>query len=981
MHKFLLVSLTMILALPLVAQIQLDDKPRRYLSIKVEGASKDWDVRPIRITDRVGGNLNGASSADLKSNLERWERTGYPKRYNIESWQKAFDGFLGANGRAEGAKFWFYLVSPKKPHPEGIATVVDERNGHFWAPASKVTVLEYPATWLNLFEGYVARQEGEARQAAVKEWESAHTDIIENLDDKPDGFTQEERNEFATFYQEQFVYIRDRNPTLPSIYDELASFHAARNNLDAELSVYLAALRSGVASPDYERFALQVGRITFTRLQLWEEAEWALRKCQNYSEARYLLAQSLIELDRFDEARRLLNDLVTLLGSDETLELELSAEEELGRAYLVLAKLAFKLSDFKAAEAALSMIPDSSESRDAGLVLTCAMLLHRNRSATSAVNADGKSVNIEADAAKIRKIIPTLSFWVEAQGYASPKAVDFPLNSLMAEAMVIYAQTDASFTRNSRGRKKNLSKSEGLRFLNAAMALDPLSAEAYVALGRLYKIQGMFRESMLEFQKGLEVDPRNVMAHFQLADLHMKAGMFAIAKDHLAKCLKYESSFYAAQTMLGELAMADVDHIERDVLIKISAGEAVDYGAELVLPMKEAAAFFSTSLQANPLQPQTKLALATLYLRLSEVAPLTIADTDDRNEVKKAYLIKARNLSRELVEAVREFASVDHRAVNFTAREIAESPPIEAYNTYAFALYTLGDHAGALSIFKQHVDMARNQNAFADKNKHGKYSESSARLYAAEWIKRIEQNARQYFEILEFTTDSEGDFFGDWMQPIAPKNDLGFREITKMRGGKLILGVDQKESNIFSRLETERDYSTVTLFEADFVRISDVLFNRGIELTKTTAGVSGDSEPIATLFVGVNADGNIYYETRSYERKGKRLVEKQGDYGIIDPAYYGGVSLGKDERLRLAIRRATSADNHKMDYFVVINGSEVAIDITDKKLNSNDLATSKRQKHKLRCGFYTQAPAGIKGSVEIERVKLVYDGGLGGRKR
>ncbi|MHC4839731.1 MAG: hypothetical protein ACYTDT_02070, partial [Planctomycetota bacterium] len=118
---------------------------------------------------------------------------------------------------------------------------------------------------------------------------------------------------------------------------------------------------------------------------------------------------------------------------------------------------------------------------------------------------------------------------------------------------------------------------------------------------------------------------------------------------------------------------------------------------------------------------------------------------------------------------------------------------------------------------------------------------------------------------------------------------------------------------------------------------------------------------------------------RSYKRENNRLTEKQVDYGIIDPASYGGIQLGKDERLKLAIRRDTTPDRSKIKYWVVINGTEVALDVSEKKLTSNDLRS--RQKNKLRCGFFTQASLGVKGSVEVERVRLVYDSGLGGRKR
>jgi hypothetical protein len=118
-----------------------------------------------------------------------------------------------------------------------------------------------------------------------------------------------------------------------------------------------------------------------------------------------------------------------------------------------------------------------------------------------------------------------------------------------------------------------------------------------------------------------------------------------MAKDHLGRCLTHEPDFYPALSRLGEISMLDIDTLRAQLLIKQNAGEAIDYAVELVPYLKEAAAFWTASLAIEPAQPATQLALATLYLQLSEVAPLTITNLADGADVRRAYLTKARDIA------------------------------------------------------------------------------------------------------------------------------------------------------------------------------------------------------------------------------------------------------------------------------------------------------------------------------------------------
>src|SRR5690606_5023611 len=297
-------------------------------------------------------------------------------------------------------------------------------------------------------------------------------------------------------------------------------------------------------------------------------------------------------------------------ANDGSVVLETTADEELGRAWLKLAELEFKLLNYSAANDAIGKIANGNPSFDAAQVLFCGMLLQRNEP-----RRDGD----KSDQQKIRDVLKTLSFWQQALQYGAPNATDFPLDPLIASALVLYAQTDSQFF-SPRPKDGNAKPSaEALRFLNAAKALDPLSAEPHYAEGRLYQRLGLFPEALAAYQAGLDVDPRHVLLNFALADLNLKAGVVSVAKDHLGRCLKYAPDFFPAHTLLGEIALGEVERVPGNLLLRMAAGEAVDYAGEMVPPMKEAAAFFSSSLAISDSQPAAKLALGTLMLRLSEV--------------------------------------------------------------------------------------------------------------------------------------------------------------------------------------------------------------------------------------------------------------------------------------------------------------------------------------------------------------------------
>ncbi len=965
----LLVALAL-LAAPLHAQVTMADTPRRYLVIHAEGANRDWEVRPIRISDKTGGTLQAASEGDFQLKVDRWERTGMPRRYNTKPWVTAMNRYGGASAPPD-SRFYFYAITPKQPSAEGKLNLVDARRRIYWVPMAGVQVKSYPQTWVDIWESYVGQFNGEERQNAVKEWEAAHRDTIKNEQNLDGGFSPEERNEFARFYQAQFVYIRDKNPRLPGIYDELAAFHKERGNLDAELSTYLDALRSKVPSPDLERFQLAVGRILVERLLLYEDARPYLTAARQFAEARYLLALCELRLGHTDKARDEINALLGSLtnpAAPEPLTITLPIDDEIARANLLLGEVEMGLGNFGSASAALDKIPAASSLFSRGRVLFCAMLLYRNERGETADKSDMQ---------KIRDTIKSLPLWTEALGYTQPKAnTVYPLNPEMARALVLYVQADGQYSQPVPKGQVIKPTAELIRMLTAARALDPLSSEPYLAEGRLQQHLGNFKDAMAAYMAGLDVNPKDALLLYAVADLNFKAGVLSAAKDYLGRCLKVEPNFYPALTRMGEIAVLDVATIREAMLIKISAGESVDYAGELVPPMKEAGAFWTASLAIYPDQKPTQLALATLYLQLAELAPLAIVDRVDAAEVRRAYLVKARDLSQALVAAAIEYAR-NPKPGRPDDRTRAEAPDLSAYNTYAFALYALGDYAAAKQAFEDHINAAKQSEYFPDSQAKTAYLKSASLAFAAEWARRINENDRRYFETIEFRKDSTAEgYFGEWAIALKPKPDTGFSTATTIKAGLLNLGVDQRESGLVSRIEVEKSHATLAVFEAEFVKTGDAYMNRGVEITKCSSAATGDATPQATIMLGVDTEGRVYWETRRFKFDNAAKPEEVKDYGLIDVRSYGGLPLNKNEKLTLALRRQLSDDMSAMEWVAVINGFEVKLNVTVSELTAQDL---KQGQYKLRCGFYTQAVAGVKGTVQVRRVKCVYDSGLSGK--
>jgi tetratricopeptide (TPR) repeat protein len=512
----------------------LEEKPRSNLVIRVEGATRDWEVMPVALMYRSGGKGTIANSQGLlKLDREKWPSTGAPKRYKLDDWRKLFQEFTGADERAKAANFEFQARNPRAPNLQGVVTEKTAgRTTVYVVPADKVKIIGYPQTWINIYEDYVNKVQGPERRVAVKMWEEAFRSTIENPEQVATGFSTEERNEFAQFYQRQFEFIRNENPQDPAIYQELADYHRTRGNLDAELSIYLDGIANGVPSPKLEEFALSVGRIFVTRLALYPEAIAYLDMASAYAEARYLKARCQIEMGQTVAARATLRDLLAALaqGGETALVTTLSAEDENGRANLMLARVEFDEVQFKPAEATIKLIPAASQSYQEGQVLLAAMLTQRG---------------LRDDHQKVKEVLDPLKVVLDGKKLKpeDPNAI-IPFDPLMSQALVLYAQTDAQFRQAIDPKAKPQTPNATiLTLLNVAKATDPLSGEPYLAEGRLKQRLGDFVGALEAYNAGLVIEPNSVRLSYSVASLKNKAGALDEAKDLCSRCLRQDARF------------------------------------------------------------------------------------------------------------------------------------------------------------------------------------------------------------------------------------------------------------------------------------------------------------------------------------------------------------------------------------------------------------------------------------------------------
>lgn len=102
---------------------------------------------------------------------------------------------------------------------------------------------------------------------------------------------------------------------------------------------------------------------------------------------------------------------------------------------------------------------------------------------------------------------------------------------------------------------------------------------------------------------------------------------------------------------------------------------------------------------------------------------------------------------------------------------------------------------------------------------------------------------------------------------------------------------------------------------------------------------------------------------------------------MVDVSEYGSVPLDPNQPLHLGLRRQPTPDGSELRYIALINGYEVTLPInTDedvkKHISELEKVDFNQGRYAVNCGFFTRALAGGKATIEVERVKFVYDSGL-----
>ena len=254
---------------------------------------------------------------------------------------------------------------------------------------SKLEVLQFPQTWENIWQRQVASVPVESRLTRLKAFDTLFQQIIRNPEAREDWFSPEERQAYGRFYQQQFNYVRDRNPASPELYWQLAEFHQERDNVDALIGVYLDAIRNEVPEDDRVRFHRRLGEVMVKRLGLYREAVDHLSSSIAFVSSRLLLIEAHHRLGSFDAAMKLARETREILGSAEEAESpslrfvegeELDRESALRQAMLLEARaliLQDKLAD--AYKAFSSLIEGGEAVSDEAAYLMASMLVYRGK--------------------------------------------------------------------------------------------------------------------------------------------------------------------------------------------------------------------------------------------------------------------------------------------------------------------------------------------------------------------------------------------------------------------------------------------------------------------------------------------------------------------------------------------------------------------------------------------------------------------------
>jgi len=1005
-------------------------------------------IRPSAIVLATGASdPNSLNAFDRLRTQVKWPSeggTGSIRRYNLDAAIATFKKYLGADAAVKGARLKFNRTD-RGP--------VEARK-ELERPCEEIEILRFPQTWENIWLSQVV--DGVAvteRLARVKAFDEAFRIRIENKAFKPEYFSIEEKAAYASFYQSQFAAIRDKTPADPEIYDELAKYHGKRDNVDAQLSVYLDAIQNEVPDADRQYFHFLAGELLAKRLGMHADALPHLTSAYAFAEARLLIVECHHRLGEYAEAQTAADDLVALIEADKVAaaagnEIQLSyAEDDPAyresvryRAMLLKARALHVQNRFGEARAQISelilAVPEGAtvnpqgaspaqvqeilarapSLHDEAKLLLASMYVFRVRAFDPNTGNTFDLLKMAAD--ELSKNQKWGTYLREAVK-DKPDLSMLPYDPLGCQAVCLWVEATTPTTGATIPADK-------LRALNYAATLDPLSSEPFLVRGKLAERAGQstvvgiganaafnLYEARVAYEAGLAAVPQDARLNYQLGSLFQREGDLVAAERYLMAALDNAPDYYPAMNRMAEIKLAYAGGAEARLLALFAQAPSADTTREIseaagliLRGLREAAGYFSSSLEVLPRQHAVRSNLGALYARLAGYYDNKALTGIFNPDLAKSYLQTALRHSSDVVAVIR--ARTEAAATSGASARPAmfeEIPPVGAYTVMASAAYQLGIRTTpqnktlveeAIRALEDHHIASLDPASFVDSAALTAYQNSASAAWARNALRDLKARQRQKqrvedFEGLKFDSIAQ---LGNGWSVLKPDNaDEGTLSVIKTGDGKLTIGTDkQVEEGFVTRVSREESFSSLRSFTATIAPLGRSGAARGIHMTKAQIAEEGGATLIWSFLLGFDNENRLFWDVRQIDATNgsEKSVLPEGRRVYIDASELGlrgQTAFPADVPLTLTIEREVPDENGGTVYYyarlgglegfrVLLDLSRITnIDIRNLYDSSSDLNPEVKDMA-LRIGFFVQAPRGGTGKMEVTDCLWVVDSNL-----
>lgn len=890
---------------------------------------KDWVIRlkdgtmmAVRLIDILlpaGPDPASLNAFDPRRMEVRWPGgTGSVRRYDTGPAVTVLKTCIGPGATVPNARIRFNRMDRGPVE----ARRVSER------PCGEVEILRFPQTWENIWLAQVV--DGIAvdqRLARVKAFDTAFKLRIENKAFKPEYFTIEEKSAYASFYQTQFSFIRDKTPANPDIYYELSGYHGQRDNVDAQLSVYLDAIQNEVPDEDRAYFHYLAGELLAKRLGMYGEALPHLTSAFAFAEARLLIVEAHHRRGEYAEAQDAADELVALIEADRTAaasggEVQLSyAEDEPGyrdgvrhRALLLKARALFVQNRFTEARAQitelLTAVPDTETGdptrvtpaqiqaliaraptlHDEAKLLLASMYVFR----VSVIDTNtGRTIDLLRAAAAELAANSKWGTYIRESVKESPDLSVLPYDPLGCQAVCLWVEATTTVSGQTL-------PADRIRALNYAMMLDPLSPEPYLVRGKLAERAGQttlvgiggaaaynLYEARASYEAGLAVVPQDFRLNYSLGALFQREGDLAAAERHLMAALESQPDYYPAMNRMAEIKLAYTEGAEANLLGLFAQPASEETTLQITAAanrilrgLREAAGYFGSSLEVMPRQHAVRSNLGGLYARLAAYydnrALVTVYDRD----LARSYLLTALRHSSDVVAIIRNRDQKTQSGTAPTPERYDEVPPVSAFTVMASAAYQLGIRTSpfdkvlveeSIRALEDHRVLSLEPASFGGNvAAMNAYQTSASAVWAAGALRDLKARQRQKqrvedFEGLDFTSIDQ---LGNGWSVLRPDNaDEGTGGVIKTAEGKLTIGTErQVEAGFVTRVSREESFSSLRSFTASIPRLGRSGAARGIHFTKARKSEDGGGvELMWSFLLGFDEENRLFWDIRQMD--------------------------------------------------------------------------------------------------------------------